>query len=112
MPQRPPRSDQAATQGVGGVVNPYTPAMQLQDILYSQGFGTRRVCAGLVQQGLVQVYESKEAVAPVPCAQSATDFVAEGFRFRVQGVDWPYHEKAYVMLNKPTATECSQKPST
>ena len=29
--------------------------MQLQDILYSQGFGTRRVCAGLVQQGLVTI---------------------------------------------------------
>ena len=86
--------------------------MQLQDILYSQGFGTRRVCAGLIQQGLVHVYESPEAQAPVPCAQSATDFVAEGLRFRVQGVDWPYHEKAYVMLHKPTATECSQKPST
>lgn len=86
--------------------------MQLQDILYSQGFGTRRVCSGLIQQGLVQVYESNEALAPVPCAQSATDFVAEGLRFRVQGVDWPYFEKAYVMLNKPMNTECSQKPST
>ena len=75
--------------------------MQLQDILYSQGFGTRRVCSGLIQQGLVQVYESNEALAPVLCAQSATDFVAEGLRFRVQGVDWPYQEKAYVMLNKP-----------
>ena len=29
--------------------------MQLQEILYSQGFGTRRVCAGLVQQGYVTV---------------------------------------------------------
>jgi len=29
--------------------------MQLQDILFSQGFGTRRVCAGLVQQGFVAV---------------------------------------------------------
>ena len=29
--------------------------MQLQDILYSQGFGTRRICAGLIQQGYVQV---------------------------------------------------------
>jgi 16S rRNA pseudouridine516 synthase len=27
--------------------------MQLQDILYSQGFGIRRVCSGLVQQGWV-----------------------------------------------------------
>ena len=89
-----------------------TRGMQLQDILYSQGFGTRRVCSGLIQQGLVQVYESSEAPAPVLCTQSAADFVAEGLRFRVQGVDWPYYEKAYVMLNKPTATECSQKPST
>ncbi len=90
----------------------YTAAMQLQDILYSQGFGTRRVCAGLIQQGLVQVYESNEAVEPVTCAQAATEFVAQELRFRVQGVNWVYHEKAYLMLHKPLATECSQKPST
>ena len=86
--------------------------MQLQDILYSQGFGTRRVCAGLIQQGLVQVYTSHEAVVPVPCTQAGAEFETDGLRFRVQGVDWPYHEKAYVMLHKPIATECSQKPST
>lgn len=70
------------------------------------------MCAGLVQQGLVQVYESNESLALVKHTQSAIELVAEGLRFQVQGVDWPYHEKAYVMLNKPTATECSQKPST
>ncbi|WP_394756672.1 16S rRNA pseudouridine(516) synthase [Rhodoferax sp.] len=86
--------------------------MQLQDILYSQGFGTRRVCAGLIQQGLVQVYEPNQALAPVPYTQAATEFEADGLRLRVQGVDWPFHAKAYVMLHKPTATECSQKPST
>jgi 16S rRNA pseudouridine516 synthase len=86
--------------------------MQLQEILFSQGFGTRRVCAGLIQQGLVQVYASDDAAVPVPCVQAATEFIAEGLRFRVQGVDWPYFEKAYVMLHKPAATECSQKPST
>lgn len=86
--------------------------MQLQDILYSQGFGTRRVCAGLIQQGLVQVYESNMAETPVQCAQAAMDFVATGLRFRVQGVDWPFYEKAYLMLHKPAGTECSQKPST
>ena len=85
--------------------------MQLQDILYSQGFGTRRVCAGLIQQGLVQVYASVQAPATV-CTESNAEFVADGLRFRVQGVDWPYQEKAYLMLNKPLATECSQKPST
>ena len=86
--------------------------MQLQDILYSQGFGTRRVCAGLVQQGLVLVYAPGNPLTPVKCTDSAAHFEAPGLRLHVQGVDWPYHEKAYVMLNKPTATECSQKPST
>lgn len=86
--------------------------MQLQDILYSQGFGTRRVCAGLIQQGLVQVYDLNDATKLVTCTQVATEFIANGLRFRVQGVDWPYHEKAYLMLHKPMATECSQKPST
>jgi 16S rRNA pseudouridine516 synthase len=86
--------------------------MQLQDILYSQGFGTRRVCAGLIQQGFVQVYDHSEPSEPVKCVQSTAEFAAQGLRFQVQGVDWPYAEKAYIMLNKPVATECSQKPST
>ena len=86
--------------------------MQLQDILYSQGFGTRRVCAGLIQQGLVQIYEPNSPLVAVTVAQSATDLVAEGLRFRVLGSDWPYAEKAYILLHKPAATECSQKPST
>lgn len=86
--------------------------MQLQDILYSQGFGTRRVCAGLIQQGHVQVYEGNTALTPVECSQAAMEFEADGLRFRVQGEDWAYHEKAYLMLHKPAGTECSQKPST
>jgi len=86
--------------------------MQLQEILYSQGFGTRRVCAGLIQQGLVQVYANPQSTVPEPCSQATTDFAETGLRFRVQGVDWPYFEKAYVLLHKPAGTECSQKPST
>lgn len=86
--------------------------MQLQDILYSQGFGTRRVCAGLIQQGLVQVYSDDPQKSLVICTQAAAEFVASGLRFTVQGSAWCYYEKAYIMLNKPTATECSQKPST
>jgi 16S rRNA pseudouridine516 synthase len=79
--------------------------MQLQDILYTQGFGTRRVCAGLIQQGYVTVDQSV-------VAQSATEFVAEGLQFTVQGTAWAYHEKAYLMLHKPAGTECSHKAST
>ena len=86
--------------------------MQLQNILFSQGFGTRRVCAGLVQQGFVQVYPSAEATEPELVTDSAVELEPEGLRFQVDGVDWPYAEKAYVMLHKPAGTECSQKPST
>ncbi|HSH90326.1 MAG TPA: 16S rRNA pseudouridine(516) synthase [Ramlibacter sp.] len=78
--------------------------MQLQDILFSQGFGTRRVCAGLVQQGHVKV--AGELVT-----DSAREFAPGGLRFEVDGVPWEYHEKAYLMLHKPAGTECSRKPS-
>ena len=60
---------------------------ELHNILFSQGFGTRRVCAGLVQQGMVSVAE-----------QQVTDPFAEfdqvGLSFTVQGVLWQYFEKA------------------
>jgi 16S rRNA pseudouridine516 synthase len=79
--------------------------MQLQDILFSQGFGTRRVCAGLVQQGHV-------TVGGQSCTDAAAHFEPVGLVFSVQGVAWPYQERAYLMLHKPAGTECSQKPST
>jgi 16S rRNA pseudouridine516 synthase len=86
--------------------------VQLQDVLFSQGFGTRRVCAGLVQQGHVQVYDKNDPQAHTVVVDAAMEFTAQGLRFRVQGVDWPYAERAYILLHKPVATECSQKPST
>ena len=81
--------------------------MLLQDILYSQGFGTRRICAGLVQQGWVQVGEEREV-----CQDLSQEFDEHGFVFWVQGVRWMYYEKAYLLLHKPAGYECSQKPST
>ena len=45
------------------------------------------------------------------CLEAAQDFDAQDLVLRVQGVDWPYQAKAYVMLHKPVGTECSQKPS-
>jgi len=79
--------------------------VQLQDVLYSQGFGTRRVCAGLIQHGLVAI--DGEVVL-----DAALNVQTQGLRFTVQGQPWDYHERAYVMLHKPAGTECSQKPST
>jgi len=86
--------------------------MQLQDILYSQGFGTRRICAGLVQQGWVRVRKiTHDASQFVECLDATAEFEPTELCLSVRGVEWPYKERAYIMLNKPSGTECSQKPS-
>lgn len=85
--------------------------MQLQDILYQQGFGVRRVCCGLVQQGHVLVWPSQGGDAPQRVTDAAQEFDPQGLRLRVQGLDWVCRNPAYVMLNKPAGTECSQRPS-
>ncbi|MCW5653658.1 16S rRNA pseudouridine(516) synthase [Hydrogenophaga sp.] len=79
--------------------------MQLQDILFSQGFGTRRICSGLVQQGLVSVGDEAS-----PCTDPTALFEEKGLCFRVQGESWQYQLRAYLMLNKPAGFECSHKP--
>ncbi|MBX3588191.1 MAG: 16S rRNA pseudouridine(516) synthase [Ramlibacter sp.] len=78
--------------------------MKLEDALYSQGFGTRRICAGLIQQGLV-------SVEGVSCTDAGMEVEPSGLRFSVRGEAWEFHAPAYVMLHKPAGTECSQKPS-
>ena len=77
--------------------------MKLSQILFSQGFGTRRLCAGLVQHGEVRV--NGELIE-----DSEADFEPEGLIFEVSGKSWPYYEKALILLNKPAGYECSQKP--
>jgi 16S rRNA pseudouridine516 synthase len=82
--------------------------MRLDDLLFYQGFGTRRVCAGLIQQGLVKGFEQFAGAEP---AQSATEIIAtDGMPFTVQGKAWEYHEKAYLLLHKPAGFECSHRP--
>nr|WP_316644483.1 16S rRNA pseudouridine(516) synthase [uncultured Roseateles sp.] len=77
--------------------------MNLAQILFTQGFGTRRICAGLIQHGEVAI---DGAVIDDP----HHEVEPKGLIFRVSGKDWPYFEKALVLLNKPTGYECSQKP--
>jgi 16S rRNA pseudouridine516 synthase len=76
---------------------------KLSQILFSQGFGTRRLCAGLVWHGEVTV--NGEVVE-----EPDTPFETEGLRFTVDGREWPVVDKALVLLNKPAGYECSQKP--
>ncbi len=79
--------------------------MALQDILFSQGFGTRRVCFGLVQMGHVAVGEPGAV-----CTDPLQRFDSQGLSFWVQGQAWAFHERAYLMLHKPAGYECSHKP--
>ncbi|MEY3286698.1 MAG: hypothetical protein RL500_1428 [Pseudomonadota bacterium] len=81
--------------------------------MHAQGFGSRRDCRALVRLGRVSVrgvvVEDPEAamadlVAPELAAQPAL------WTFVVDGREWPYRERAVVMLNKPSGYECSLKP--
>jgi 16S rRNA pseudouridine516 synthase len=77
--------------------------MQLAQILFSQGFGTRRECAGLIAAGRV-------AIGGQMRSDPFEDIATDGLVFEVAGVAWPFHEKALLMLHKPAGHECSQKP--
>jgi 16S rRNA pseudouridine516 synthase len=78
--------------------------MQMQDVLFSQGFGPRRVCLGLIQQGLV-------TVDGVRINDPHAEVDPQGLRFTVEGKEWTFHAKAYLMLHKPSGYESSQRPS-
>jgi 16S rRNA pseudouridine516 synthase len=78
-------------------------SMKLSQILFSQGFGARRECEGLIASGHVsiggQVHDDP-----------FEDLPPEGLVFTVRGESWPYHAKALIVMNKPQGVECSQKP--
>lgn len=78
-------------------------AVRLDALLFAQGFGTRRQCAGLIAQGRVQV----EGLA---CTDPAALLAPEGTRLQVDGLPWECHAPAYLMLHKPAGTECSHRP--
>jgi len=75
----------------------------LAALLFSQGFGTRRECAGRVLAGTV-------AVGGVVQEDPDEPFSPEGLVITVDGVDWPVHERAVVLLHKPAGYECSTRP--
>jgi 16S rRNA pseudouridine516 synthase len=69
----------------------------LAEALYTQGFGTRALCAGLVQQGRAHWLEPGHRLAVTPEVCPVTE--------------WPVVSRAYLMLHKPAGVECSAKPS-
>ena len=77
--------------------------MKLSQILFSQGFGPRRECEGLILAGDV-------TVAGQVIDDPFHDIDPVGLKFTVSGQKWTYHAKALLVMNKPAGTECSQKP--
>jgi 16S rRNA pseudouridine516 synthase len=77
--------------------------MRLAQILFSQGFGTRRECDALVLAGLVG-HQGRALDDP------DAELEPDGLQLSVRGQLWQIHLKALLMLNKPAGYECSQKP--
>ena len=77
--------------------------MRLSQLLYTQGFGARRECEGLIVSGFV-------SIAGAVCDDPFAEFDPLGLQFSVRGENWPFREKALIVLNKPAGHECSQKP--
>lgn len=85
-------------------MTPATPLrLPLAQVLFSQGFGTRRHCAALIAAGQVQIggvtVDDPRAVVPT-----------DGLVFVVAGQAWSYRARALLLLHKPLGYECSTKP--
>jgi 16S rRNA pseudouridine516 synthase len=78
--------------------------MKLHRALQSQGFGSRKVCVAQVRAGAVEVNG-------VLCDDPEAEVDPAGLQLTLDGVTWPYREKAYVQMHKPAAYECSHHPS-
>ncbi len=77
--------------------------MRIADILYTQGFGTRRACIALVRSGAV-------AVAGRVVDEPDENISTTGLVFSVESQAWPFHAQLLVMLHKPAGYECSRTP--
>jgi 16S rRNA pseudouridine516 synthase len=79
--------------------------VKLQQILFSQGFGTRRECSALIARGAVVV-----GGVVMTRSNEEEDFDTTDLVLTVNGAVWRFHLPAYLMLNKPAGYECSHKP--
>jgi 16S rRNA pseudouridine516 synthase len=77
--------------------------LKLAQLLFTQGFGTRRECGALVLSEQVTI---EGTVRDDP----DHEVDPEGLRLFVLGNAWTYRQRALLVLNKPAGYECSQKP--
>ncbi|HWT72904.1 MAG TPA: 16S rRNA pseudouridine(516) synthase [Oxalicibacterium sp.] len=78
--------------------------LSLDRILQSQGFGTRKYCRSLIEDGEVRI--NGDVVDDYRAG-----FDTANLEFTVFGETWTYREHVYIVLNKPANFECSRKPS-
>jgi 16S rRNA pseudouridine516 synthase len=81
--------------------------MRLADLLFTQGFGSRRECAALAGTGRVQV---QGRVLDDPDEDLPLNGADGTLHFTVDGQNWLYQAQAVVMLHKPAGYECSRDP--
>lgn len=78
--------------------------LSLDRILQSQGFGTRKYCRGLIEDGEV-------SIAGVAQTSYKAALEMDGLVLEVFGDEWVVREQVYIALHKPANFECSRKPS-
>ncbi|MBI3231036.1 MAG: pseudouridine synthase [Burkholderiales bacterium] len=78
--------------------------ISLDRMLQSQGFGTRKYCRSLIEDGEV-------AVHGVLVDNYRAEFETENLVYTVFDEDWLYRPHVYLALHKPPNFECSRKPS-
>lgn len=78
--------------------------LSLDRILQSQGFGTRKYCRALIQEG-----EVSSAGTVLDDYKASVE--TAGLVLTVFDEEWVYRERLYIALNKPANFECSRKPS-
>ncbi len=78
--------------------------LSLDRILQSQGFGTRKYCRALIEDGDV-------SIGGVVQTSYKASIDTEGLVLNVFDEEWVYREHVYIALYKPANFECSRKPS-
>jgi 16S rRNA pseudouridine516 synthase len=78
--------------------------LSLDRILQSQGFGTRKYCRALIDDGEV-------SIDGTPQTNYRITFETEGLVLQIFDEEWAVREHVYLALNKPANFECSRKPS-
>jgi hypothetical protein len=96
----------SSTRDDGNTVSTQKPKkMDLEKLIQSQGFGTKKECRSLIQDGFVTILGETITDPKHPI------MAQDGLIFAVADEEWSFREKAYVILHKPTGYECSHRPT-